>query len=451
MNNDPAILINRVQDFIKEENLFNSGSKLYCAVSGGIDSVVLCDVLFSLGYNFTILHCNFKLRGEESDRDENFVRNLAKKYNAEFYTRHFNTLEFAAENKISVQLAARELRYSWFEEYISADYLNLLLTAHHADDNTETLLMNLFRGTGLRGIRGILPKQKNICRPLLEITRSEIENYAGLKNLEWVEDSSNLSDKYTRNFFRRHIIPLVKEKIPAAEENILNTQEILRDTWLFYEYSIDNIKKKLLQDQGNSRCIPVLKLKSFPGYPALLWEIIQQYNFSFGQLKDVLHLLEAETGKYVQSSSHRIIRNRKFLLITGMKPENTDFFLAEDEHSKINLPEYEITFSIKTLHSSIDIARSTDTAVFPLDKIRFPIIIRKWRKGDYFYPFGMRKKKKLARFFIDIKLSAPEKESQYVLEMDKKIIWVAGRRTDDRFRITQFPAKVLIVKIVKNQ
>lgn len=449
MMNGSGTLPEKVNAFIAGENLLSPDKKLFVAVSGGLDSVVLCHLLHQSGYNFTILHCNFKLRGEESERDEAFVRHLAEQYGCAVQVESFNTKEYAESRRISVQLAARELRYRWFDEVMGEDKKAVLLTAHHADDNMETMLMNIFRGSGLRGVRGILPKQQRIVRPLLCARRKELEEYAKEHQLQWVEDSSNLSDKYTRNFFRHHVIPVIKERIPSAEENLENTLKILRKTSLFYEYSIERTKRKLFEPQGRLEGIPVLKLKSYPGYEALLWEIIQEFGFTFGQLQDVLHLLEAETGKYVQSPTHRIIRNRKFLLIAPLHKEaSADFLLVEHENETLELPGCMMKFSVKVIESLADIPKDPYVAVFPLEKISFPLIVRKWKKGDYFYPFGMKKKKKkLSRFFIDLKLSAPEKESQYVLEMDKKILWVIGRRTDERFMITRFPVEGLVVEL----
>jgi tRNA(Ile)-lysidine synthase len=337
-------------EFVIKNRLFSPKDKLLLAVSGGVDSVVLCELCYLTGNDFVIAHCNFQLRGEESDRDENFVRTLGTKYNKEVLVKRFDTQGYSAEHKVSTQVAARELRYSWFYELLGASpnselrTPDLLLTAHHADDNIETVLMNFFKGTGIAGLRGILPKQGKIIRPLLSFRKEELMAFAQENNLQWVEDSSNATDKYSRNYFRQQLIPLVQKIYPKADENMLDNIQRFTDTELLYQQAILQHKKKLLEIKGNEIHIPVLKLqKSEPLY-SIVYEIIKEYNFTSHQTNDVIGLLSSESGKYVGSSTHRIIRNRAWLIIAPVATEQANTILIEEGTSSIQAPAFRLDF-----------------------------------------------------------------------------------------------------------
>jgi len=445
-------------DFVSKNRLFSKQDRLLLAVSGGVDSVVLCELCYQAGFDFVIAHCNFQLRGEESDRDENFVRELGKKYNKEVLVKRFDTSGYSTEHKVSTQVAARELRYSWFYELVNSQLSitngpTCILTAHHADDNIETVLMNFFKGTGIAGLRGILPKQGKIIRPLLSFRKEELLAFAQENNLQWVEDSSNATDKYSRNYFRQQLIPLVQKIYPKADENMLDNIQRFADTELLYQQAIHQHKKKLLEIKGNETHIPVLKLqKSEPLY-TIVYEIIKEFNFTSHQTNEVIGLLSSESGKYVQSSSHRIIRNRSWLIIAPSATEKADTILIEEGTSSIEAAGFRLDFSNQTTTNhkppsvavGLPKAMQTTNSIAQLDNkhISFPLILRKWKTGDYFYPLGMKKKKKLSRFFIDQKLSKTEKENIWVLESDKKILWVIGYRIDDRFKITDHTISIL--------
>jgi tRNA(Ile)-lysidine synthase len=300
-------------------HLAASNCHLILAVSGGVDSVVLTDLVFKAGFNFTIAHCNFQLRGAASDSDEQFVKSLGEKYGKEVLVKHFATQEYADSNKVSIQVAARELRYAWFEELIANSTFNIqhstLLTAHHADDNIETVLMNIFRGTGISGLHGILPVQGNIIRSLLFANKASIIEYAQQHNLSWVEDASNATDKYSRNFFRHQVIPLVKEVYQNADENLLANIERWKEVEQVYNQSIQLTKSKLLEHKGNEVHIPVLKLQKQQPLNTITYEIVKDFGFTAAQVNDVIQLLAAENGKFVASASHRVIRNRNWLII----------------------------------------------------------------------------------------------------------------------------------------
>lgn len=430
-------MIESFKAFIAEQKLFTARQKLLLAVSGGLDSAVLCALCAQCGFSFAIAHCNFQLRGEESERDEKFVKALAEKYRVPVYIKRFDTNTYAAEKKLSVQEAARELRYTWFNALLAQqdNSFHWLLTAHHADDSVETSLMNYFKGTGIRGLRGILPKQGKIIRPLLFAGRQEIYQYAVDHSLAWVEDSSNASDKYTRNYFRHQVIPLIRERFPEAEKNMRMNMARFREAEQLYDQALAIHRKKLLVHKGNEVHIAVLKLKNAVPFNTILYEIIQAYGFSSAQTAAVAALLESESGRYVQSTTHRIIRNRAWLIITPIKQEVSSLIVIDE------LGTY--AFGGGTLKveycSGKNGKPSQDAMIATVNAslIKFPLILRPWKSGDYFYPLGMTKKKKLARFFIDQKLSAVEKEKVWVLEMNKKIIWVVGMRIDNRFRLLE--------------
>lgn len=425
--------------------LFTTRDKLLVTVSGGVDSVVLCELCKRTGYNFAIAHCNFQLRGDESDRDENFVASLAARYNVDFHTTRFDTKSIAADRGLSTQEAARSLRYEWFEEIRVSNGYNYILTAHHADDNIETVLMKFFRGTGIKGLRGIEPKHGHLVRPLLFARRKELEEFLTTNNLEYVVDRSNLEDDYTRNYFRHQVIPLVEKSFPNVQDNLLANIGRFTDVEMLYEQALAIQKKKLLEQKGNEVHIPVLKLAKRQPLRTIVYDIISGYGFNAAQTGDVLSLLESESGKYVQSASHRIIRHRKWLIIAPLQEQAAaTVVISEDEkNARCATLQFQLTTEI---YEGKKPPASNSTAWLDAQLVKFPLLLRKWKQGDYFYPLGMQKKKKLSRFFIDQKLSRTEKENTWVLEMDKKIIWVVGHRIDDRFKVTGNTKKVLVIK-----
>lgn len=462
--------------------------KLLLAVSGGLDSVVLTDLFSKAGFDFIIAHCNFQLRGEESNRDEQFVLSLGEKYNRPVLVNHFDTEKYAQQNKLSIQEAARKLRYDWFEELLESEKLNVkretldgkreylkhadsvdeanaktqpandihsspftfhLATAHHANDNIETLLLNLFRGTGISGLHGIPAKQGYIIRPLLFAKREDILAYAKENGLQWVEDSSNASDKYTRNFIRLQMLPAVKEIFSNAEDNLLQNIERFKDAELLYAQAINAHKKKLLEQKGNEWHIPVLKLQKVVPLQTIVWEIIKEFGFSSAQTPEVIKLLQADNGSYIASASHRVIKNRGWLIIAPQLSAASQTIVIEEGDKKLVFEngrlEIEIIPNTQSAPSSSPLIASLDAG-----HVQFPLLLRKWKQGDYFYPLGMQKKKKLSRFFIDQKLSATDKEKVWVLEMNKKIIWVIGLRIDDRFKILPSTKNILRVNFIKS-
>ncbi len=450
-------LLQEFQQYISDNRLFLPKDNLLLAVSGGIDSVVLCELCKRSGYNFVIAHCNFKLRGAESERDAAFVQQLAQTYNVPVLIKEFETRAYAGEHKLSIQEAARELRYSWFAELLQpATHSPLtthhsptsVLTAHHLDDNIETMLMHFFRGTGIHGLRGMLPKQGRIVRPLLFARRQEIKQFAAENDLTWVEDSSNASDKYSRNYFRHQLIPLVQKIYPEAENNLVNNLRRFAEMEQLYEQAVDQHRKKLLEQKGAEVHIPVLKLQKAEPLYAIVYEIIKVFGFSPAQTEEVIKLLGSESGRYVQSATHRIIKNRRWLIIAPAQSEQAQTLVIDEDENKVVFENGELAFEQLT-GKNVQLVNDAAIALIDRAALQFPLLLRKWKKGDYFYPLGMKKKKKLARFFIDQKLSLTDKEKVWVLESNKKILWVVGLRIDDRFKLTKATKQVLKIQFTK--
>ena len=438
----------RFVHYIKDQNLFQKNDQLLLAVSGGIDSVVLTELCYRAGYNFFIAHCNFHLRKEESNRDEQFSRSLAEKYSVPIFVHSFETENYAAENKLSIQVAARELRYNWFKDLANEHSVQgiarvKILTAHHANDNIETLLMNFFKGTGIRGLQGILPKQGDLIRPLLFVTKEEIIQFATENELLFVEDSSNLSDKYTRNYFRNQWIPSVQKIFPQVEENLVNNIERFREIDILYNQAMDIHRAKLLEFKGKEVHIPILKLLKVSPIKTILYEILKDYNFTAHQTEQAVNLLRSESGKYISSQTHRMINNRGWLIIAPINTEEAQHIIIEETDETIVYEEGVLSFKKLQKAPKEIIQQSTSSVILDSAKLVFPVILRKWKQGDYFYPLGMQKKtsgkpgkKKLSKFFIDQKISLFEKETIWVLESNKKIIWIINKRLDERFKVT---------------
>lgn len=414
--------------------------------------MVMADLFFKSGFDFIILHCNFQLRDEESTRDELFVQSLEKKYGKKVLTKKFFTKHFAEENKISIQESARALRYEWFEEIqdSASASRSFLATAHHADDNIETMLLFLFRGTGIDGLSGIpkYDKKRKIIRPLLFATREGIHQYALENKLKWVEDSSNSSDKYTRNFLRHKIIPEIESHFKNARQNLVDNIKRFAEAGLLYGQAIELNKKKILEFKGNEIHIPVLKLQKAEPLDTIIWEIIKTYNFSGRQINEVKKLFEAGNSSFLQSPTHKIFKNRNWLVIVPIENELAENILVERGNNQLTFANGKLKFEML---SAKGFQLSTDKKIAQVDaaKIQFPLLLRKWKQGDYFYPLGMKKKKKLSRFFMDEKLSLTQKEAVWVLEMDKKIIWVVGHRIDDRFKITASTKDIIQINFIE--
>ena len=446
-------LLQKFLAYIKKENLFTKNDHLLIAVSGGADSVVLCRLCAAAGLNFSLAHCNFKLRDAESDRDEQFVKKLSEQLGVKLFVKTFDTVSQAKLNKTSIEETARNLRYEWFKQLLleskTADNpFSFLLTAHHADDNVETVIMNFFRGTGIKGLRGILPKQQQIVRPLLFAKRKDIEEYAFKNGVEFITDSSNASNDYTRNLFRNEILPSVEKIYPEALNNVLRNIERLTAVEYLYEESIEQIKQKLVEKKGDEMHIPVLKLLKVKPLQTVIYEIIKDIGFTAMQVNEVEKLLYSESGKYIKSDSHIILRNRKWLIISP-KTILTQIKNIIIEENAGNILFDEGTLQIYPSAKPEKFVGDASTVFIDAADLTYPLMLRKWKTGDYFYPLGMTKKKKLSRFLIDIKLSLLQKEKCWVLESNKKIVWVIGYRIDERFKIISSSKQIVKLSLIR--
>jgi tRNA(Ile)-lysidine synthase len=439
-------LLQRFKEYIADEKLFQPKDRLLLAVSGGVDSIALCELCKQAGFDFVIAHCNFQLRGAESDSDETFVKSLGVKYGVEVLVKKFDTSTYVSTSKKGIQEAARDLRYEWFNELLgqlsTVNRQLFLVTAHHANDNIETILMNFFKGTGINGLHGILPKQGKIIRPLLFAKKEELKAFAEANKLQFVEDASNATDKYTRNYFRNQLIPDLQKVFPAVEDNLMGNIQRFREMQVLYNQSVDFHKSKLLEQKGAEIHIPVLKLLKVEPLSTIVYEIIKDYGFTANQTPEVVALLQSESGRYVQSSTHKAIKNRKWLIISPNQTTEAQNILIEKDDKEIEFVKGKLNLKRS---SSVNQQLSTVNSIVQLDadEIVYPLLLRPYKQGDYFYPLGMDKKKKLSKFFIDQKLSLSDKEKTWVIEMNKKIIWVVGLRIDNRFKISPSTKNVL--------
>ena len=427
---------------------FLKNKKLLVAISGGIDSVVLVYLLNQLNFDISLAHCNFQLRGEDSDLDEKFVKKLADQLQLPLFTKSFATPEFAKKEKLSIQLAARKLRYDWFKVIFKENKLDYILTAHHADDSLETFLINMIRGTGLDGLTGIPERNENILRLLLPFTREQIEKYAEDNTIVWRDDSSNAEIKYVRNKIRHDVIPVLKKLNPSLLTSFNKTLQNLKGSRQIIKDSIENLKGIviILTEVGIQK-IDIEKLKEFNNPQAYLYELLN--DFGFTEWNDIADLLQAQSGKQIVSSTHRLVKDRDFLLLTDIDSkrikEKEKIYEVSEKDRIVEIEDFKLEVSdVKTV--SIE-GKTQNAAFIDRDKLKFPLIVRKWKNGDYFYPSGMQGKKKLSKFFIDNKMSVLQKEKIWLLCSSNEIIWVIGKRLDDRYKAIVTTQNILKIEL----
>jgi tRNA(Ile)-lysidine synthase len=449
-------MLKSFQSHISKQKIFSQKVKILLTVSGGVDSVLMCELFYLAKINFGIAHCNFQLRGDESNGDEAFVRALAKKYKVEFHTIKFNTTAFAKKNKLSTQIAARQLRYEWFEKLRTEHHYHFIATAHHQDDSIETFFINIVRGTSISGLHGILPKQGNIIRPMLFTNKEQILEYVKTHKLKYREDSSNASDKYVRNKIRHQIIPLLKELNPGFEKTMENNILHLCDVETIYKNDIDNKRKAVVKKQTNGYTISIPSLKKLNPIATYLFEFLKPFNFNQTAVDDIIAALDGESGKQFFSETHRLIKDREFLIVEvrSQKLEvRSRKILVKKNETKIEIQNLILNFKSEIQSRLLsgpksEIFKLNSIAQMDFDKLTFPLEIRKWEKGDVFYPLGMKGQKKLSDFFIDKKLSISQKENIWLLTSAGKIVWVIGLRMDDRFKITDSTKKNYTVELL---
>lgn len=421
-------------------------TKVLLAISGGADSVVLADLFYQSGIDFAMAHCNFQLRGIESNHDEALVKKLAQHYNKQLYCTAFDTENIAKQTKKGIEETARNLRYNWFTDILTQDAtLKAIATAHHANDHIETLLIHFFRGTGITGLTGIPAQNNHIIRPLLFATKKDIIGYAQQRQLEWREDASNASNDYTRNSFRNTILPQIQKIFPEVESNLLANLRRLQDTKVLFDEMIALKKKKLMLQKGSSYFLPILLWKKEPALRTLLWEILKPYQFTAAQMSEVEKLFDAANSSYVNTATHRIFKHHKHLVLSKLTPEeDTCIVYIERNTRSVHFPQGTLRLRWQAYNGRIH--SSHTLALLDADKINAPLILRKWAVGDYFYPLGLNKKKKISKFLTDNKLSLSDKEKVWVMEMNKKIIWIIGMRIDHRFCVSDKTKNVLQIE-----
>jgi len=432
----------KVESYIQKHQLLTHDKPVIVGVSGGTDSVVLLHVLISLGYDCIIAHCNFHLRMEESDRDAEFVRNLAIEYKNIIHYVDFDTIRYAEDNKISIEMAARELRYNWFEELRVKFNAQAVAVAHHADDDIETLLLNLVRGTGIRGMKGISNRNKNVVRPLLFLTREQIESYLILHNLDHVEDSTNDSIDYKRNKIRNEVLPILEEINPSIRETLYKTLQYFEGSLTIYQQAIDQIEKLVVHKSDDIIKLDIDTILQQADVPTVMYELLYPYGFTPATIEQITALLDGESGKVFYSESHRLIKDRKYLIISAKGvTEQNEIFISQDE----NVINYPIGLKINklTVDEKFKVSKEPKKVHLDAKKLTFPLVIRHWKEGDSFIPFGMKNHKKLSDFFIDNKLSLLEKEQTLILKSGDEIVWILGLRTDDRFKVTSETKEVI--------
>lgn len=433
--------------FVDEQRLFSKDDRILLALSGGVDSVVLAELLLELGYTFSAAHCNFHLRGEESNRDAEFVIKWAERKKVKLFVQDFDTYAYMQEKGISLEMAARELRYSWFENLMQENQIDYLLTAHHADDSAETFFINLLRGTGIAGLHGILPKNGNIIRPLLFATRKSILDYAELKNIQFVEDSTNSETKFLRNKIRHRVIPMLKEISPDFDSIIRKNIERLRDTETIFRSAIEKVKDEIIIRENENIKISIAELQSLNPMGIYLYEILSDYGFNESVVNNVSMVLDAESGKRFYSKTHCLLKDREYLLIYPIEKEETETEYSIDAEITSIIEPFKAKIEVLKDLNFISVPKKANVAMLDMDLLSFPLELRHWKQGDSFVPFGMRKKKKLSDFFTSNKYSLLDKERQWLLCSGDEIVWVVGKRIDDRFKISNSTKSVLKIEI----
>ncbi|MBT4881433.1 MAG: tRNA lysidine(34) synthetase TilS [Flavobacteriales bacterium] len=432
---------NKVQNFIVEKSLFSREDKLILGISGGADSVCLMHILLALGYRFDLAHCNFNLRGKESDEDEVFVQELAKKHQLKLHVKQFDTEGYAAENKISTQMAARDLRYAWFNHLLLTKNAKYIAIAHHENDDIETFFINLIRGSGLKGLLGISEKTNSIVRPLMAITRDEIESYLDENKLRYRDDSSNSSVKYLRNKIRHELMPLLAEMNPSIQQTISEKMRILEGVSQVYSCKIEEVRKDLMQEKNGIvqfETSDLLALKPLHNY---LYELLSPYGFV--TIDAIAKALKGQSGKQFFSNTHQLLVDREFIFISELDVKKNESITIEEMTKEIKHP-IQLNFS-KT--DNLEWIKNKNIAQLDYDKLQFPLTLRKWKKGDKFMPLGMQTFKKLSDFFIDNKFSILDKNKQWLLCSNNDIVWVVGHRIDERYKLQSKTKKVYIAQI----
>ena len=432
---------NKVQNYITGKSLFSKEDKLILGISGGADSVCLMQLLLALDYKFELAHCNFNLRGKESDEEESFVKELARRYQLKLHVKHFDTQNYANENKVSVQMAARDLRYAWFYDLLLSENAKYIAIAHHANDDIETFFIKLVRGSGLKGLLGIKAKIDSIVRPLMAVSRAEIEQFLKKNDISFREDSSNTSLKYLRNKIRHELMPLLTEMNPSIQKTISDEIKILEGVAEVYYKQIERIKKEMIQNEEATIQLKISDLLALKPINNYLYELLKPYGFS--TIDRIVESLKGQSGKQFFSSTHKLLVDREFIFISELDIKQNELIIIQETTNSIKIPIH-LNFSKS---DNIKWKDDLSSAQVDFEKLQFPLTLRKWKDGDKFSPLGMKTFKKLSDFFIDNKFSLLEKKKQWLLCSGKDVVWVVGHRIDNRYKLESKTKKVYIAQL----
>jgi tRNA(Ile)-lysidine synthase len=439
----------RFLKYINEQQLFSKSDKLILGVSGGIDSVVLAHLIEKAGFPFAIAHCNFNLRGNESDGDQDFVAQLAQKLEVKLYSNSFHTQNYAAQYGISIEMAARELRYHWFEKLCIENGYRYIVVGHHLDDVLETFMLNLSRGTGIRGLSGIKAKAGKVVRPLLFASRNEIEEFARQNEIGYRNDSSNNDTLIKRNKVRHSIMPLFEELNPSFKTNLHKTISHLHQTEQVFLSIVNERKTQIVNDEAQWIKLSLDEVTKLRPLTLWLFELLRDYGFNAETVEEIEKAIENPTGQQFFSTEFRLVVDRNDLIIVSKEQNNEErvFYIDKDQY-ELTTP-ISLSFTSEQYHKNYAIPSQSNIATLDISLLQFPLLLRKWHKGEYFKPLGMSGYKKLSDFFIDEKVSIPEKESTWILASGNDIVWVLGKRIDDRFKLT--PATTVVLKVEWNK
>ena len=440
-------MIQKFRQHITRHHLCSKNDKILAAVSGGVDSVVMLHLLVQSGFKPAVAHCNFHLRGDESDGDEVFVRQLAEKYNLPLFVKQCPASDFAEEKHISIEMAARDLRYAWFEKLMNEHHFQKLAIGHNRDDDAETFFINLFRCSGLHGLKGIPVKRDRIIRPLLFASRDEILQYANNQKLKFREDSTNATDDYLRNRIRHHMMPFMEDHFPGSRTALSETMDKLKDTDKLFELLVAEKKRDLVETRGNRFQISKEKLNAYPQIQVLLYYLLRDFGFNRSQIAQISQAMnEDQCGQMYFSGSYRLLSDRESLIIYPLTTTNKINWPVEIKSGLLTKP---LPLEIKLIkkHPNFILEKNPGKAYFDLDKIQTPLFIRKWEKGDRFDPFGMKGSKLVSDFFIDKKINRFEKENIWLLVSGDTILWIIGYRTSRHYSLTTHTKNILEITL----
>ncbi|MEO1546140.1 MAG: tRNA lysidine(34) synthetase TilS [Bacteroidota bacterium] len=435
-------VLTRFQNHIEKQFPFIKKASLIIACSGGVDSVVLTHLCHAMGFKLTLAHCNFNLRGEESDGDEAFVTGLGKQLSIPVRTISFDTEKEKSKLRESTQMTARSLRYEWFDTLVSEGVGEYLLTAHHLDDALETFLINLSRGTGIQGLTGIPVQQEYVVRPLLPFTREEVLSYAKQEELSWREDQSNQDIKYLRNQIRHDVIPALKTLRPDFLERFQDTLTHLQATAEIQDGHIKNVRERLFRKKEYRVVIALTDLLQLDALESYAHPLFRPYGFT--NTDELLKLFSAISGKVLYSETHELLKDREHLILQERKGNPKNKYRVEEAVPMIRVPLRLRFEEVKQKDDS-----SSDIVFLDKEKLNYPLLLRKWKNGDYFYPLGMSGKKKVSKYFKDEKVDVFAKQEQWLLTSNGEIVWIIGRRMDRRFQVTENTKSIVKIELFR--